>query len=122
MKRIPATPNPELQSMLALHAPYLLAHNSASTTDASAQAATAVADTPASQPIRFGESADGKDYLLPAEEIVGFNFLLNRFNYHFIDKQVYGTTLQSVRDNLHNKWIVDTDPFAVNPFMHPYQG
>jgi len=121
-ERITATPNPELQSMLSLHTPYVLAHNFVNATDASPQAATAVADTHASQPIRFGESADGKDYLLPAEEIVGFNFLLNRFNYHFIDKQVYGTTLQSVRDNLHNKWIVDTDPFAVNQFMHPYQG
>ncbi|BBP00835.1 hypothetical protein SFSGTM_15430 [Sulfuriferula nivalis] len=113
------TPNPELQYMLALHDQYTSEQPYSSTTAVAAQTATVAPD---SQPIRFGTGADGKNYLLPAEEIVGFNILLNRFNYYFIDKQVYGTTLQSVGDNLHGKWIVDSDPFAVNQFMHPYQG
>jgi hypothetical protein len=110
--------NPELQYMLALHEQYTSEQPYISTT-------MVAATTPDSQPIRFGNSSDGqngKNYLLPAEEIIGFNFLLNRINYQFIDKQVYGTTLQSVGDNLHNRWIVDSDPFAVNQFMHPYQG
>jgi uncharacterized protein DUF3943 len=55
-------------------------------------------------------------------EILGFNVLLNRLDYYLIDKQVYGVTYSSVRDNLTGKWIVDTDPFAVNQFDHPYQG
>lgn len=71
---------------------------------------------------RYGEAGTGKDYLIPAEEIVGFNVMLNRFNYHFIDKKVYGTTFQSVKQNFSHKWIVDTDPFSVNQFAHPYQG
>ena len=73
-------------------------------------------------PDRFGATEEGKDYLLPAEEIVGFNILLNRCNYYFFDKQVYGTTLNTIGDNLSNKWVVDTDPFAANQFMHPYKG
>ncbi|MEI6413895.1 MAG: DUF3943 domain-containing protein [Pseudomonadota bacterium] len=80
------------------------------------------ADTNPQEPKRFGTEADGTSKLIPAAEIVGFNLLLNRYNYHFIDKAVYGTTWQSIRDNLSAKWVVDTDPFAVNQFMHPYQG
>ena len=53
---------------------------------------------------------------------MGFNILLNRFNYYFVDKEVYGVTYQTVRQNLTATWVVDTDPFAVNQFMHPYQG
>jgi hypothetical protein len=71
---------------------------------------------------RFGDAGAGRSEIIPAAEIATFNLLLNRFNYHFIDKAVYGSSLQSVRDNLTGKWVVDTDPFAVNQFMHPYQG
>lgn len=35
---------------------------------------------------------------------------------------MYGTTYSSIRENLSGRWVVDTDPFAVNQFMHPYQG
>jgi hypothetical protein len=81
-------------------------------------------ETPAKprKPLRFEETEAGKSYLLPAGEIVGFNILLNRFNYYFVDKEVYGVTYQTVRQNLTATWVVDTDPFAVNQFMHPYQG
>jgi hypothetical protein len=108
-------PNLQLQEMIAWHYQSTSGQMPESTTPLAIACAT-----PDEQPIRF--SADDKHYLLPVEEIAGFNFLLNRFNYLFVDKQVYGTTLQSVQDNLHNKWIVDSDPFAVNQFMHPYQG
>jgi Domain of unknown function (DUF3943) len=82
------------------------------------------AETPAKprKPVRFEETEAGKSYLLPAWEIVGFNILLNRLNYYTIDKQVYGTTSHTIRENLSGRWAVDTDPFAVNQFMHPYQG
>lgn len=81
-------------------------------------------ETPAKprKPLRFEETESGKSYLLPVWEIVGFNFLLNRLNYYTIDKQVYGTTYSSIRENLSGRWAVDTDPFAINQFMHPYQG
>lgn len=102
--------------------PFLLAQDLASATDASSPAASPPSDTPATQSGRFGKSEDRPNYLIPAAEIIGFNILLNRFNYHFIDKPVYDTSLQTIRDNLSAKWVVDTDPFAVNQFMHPYQG
>jgi hypothetical protein len=51
-----------------------------------------------------------------------FNVLLNRIDYYFVDKEVYGVTYHTVRENLSSSWIVDTDPFSVNQFMHPYQG
>lgn len=116
---VPYSPMLGLQLPLDRHVQYFLAQNSASTAP---QAASAEPDTNTRKPDRFGEPEAGKSYLLPAEEIVGFNILLNRFNYYFIDKQVYGTTLNTIGDNLSNKWVVDTDPFAVNQFMHPYQG
>lgn len=101
---------------------YLLAQNPAGVTHTLPKADSTSPDGNTRKPDRFGEMQAGKSYLLPAEEIVGFNLLLNRFNYYFIDKQVYGTTFNTVRDNLSGKWVVDTDPFAVNQFMHPYQG
>ena len=119
---VPASFNFGMQQALGQHTQYLLAQYPANTTDTSLQAAPTVQDTHTSPPDRFGETETGKSYLIPAAEIVGFNLLLNRFNYHFIDKQVYDTTLQTVQDNLSHKWVVDTDPFAVNQFMHPYQG
>jgi hypothetical protein len=68
------------------------------------------------------ETRAGRSYIIPALEIVGFDFLLNRFDYYFIDKEVYGTNFSTFRHNLTGRWIVDTDPFAMNQFMHPYQG
>lgn len=63
-----------------------------------------------------------KSYAIPAAEILGFQFLLNR-----VDKAHYGccdynVTMESVRRNLHSSWVVDRDPFKVNQLGHPYQG
>ncbi len=121
-ERVTATYSAGLQQPPGDFNQTLLAQNSASTTDTSPQPASTKPDTHTRQPDLFGKPEAGKSYLIPAEEIIGFNFLLNRYNYHFIDKQVYDTTLQTVQDNLSHKWVVDTDPFAVNQFMHPYQG
>ncbi len=74
------------------------------------------------KPVLSWETGTGKSYVIPALEIIGFDFLLNRYDYYFIDKEVYGTSFSSIRDNLTNAWIIDTDPFATNQFMHPYQG
>ncbi|WP_296631410.1 DUF3943 domain-containing protein [Thiobacillus sp. SCN 63-57] len=102
--------------------PYLLAQDIASATDVTSPAASTPTDTPVAQLEGSVKREARPNYALPAVEIIGFNFLLNRFNYHFIDKPVYDTSLQTIRDNLSAKWVVDTDPFAVNQFMHPYQG
>ncbi|HEY2561249.1 MAG TPA: DUF3943 domain-containing protein [Caldimonas sp.] len=63
------------------------------------------------------------DYAIPALEIIGFDVLLNRFNYAFgSNKEDYAVTLDSIRRNLHSGWGTDRDPFNVNQLGHPYQG
>jgi hypothetical protein len=99
---------------------YLLAQNPAGAATAPPKASSALPEKAGKPP--YADTQADKNYLLPAEEILAFNVLLNRFDYYLFDKQVYGVTYSSVRDNLTGKWVVDTDPFAVNQFDHPYQG
>lgn len=66
--------------------------------------------------------APRKDYSLPALEILGFDFLLNRFNHSFSSSRDYDVSLSSIRRNLKSSWVVDRDPFSINQFGHPYQG
>ena len=63
-----------------------------------------------------------KSYLIPAAEIVGFDFLLNQFNRHFSGTSDYDSNLSTIRRNLHSSWNVDRDSFKVNQLGHPYQG
>jgi hypothetical protein len=62
-----------------------------------------------------------KSYGIPAAEIVGFEFLLNR-----VDRQIYGedyaVTGSTIKRNLQHGWVVDRDPYKINQFGHPYQG
>ena len=62
-----------------------------------------------------------RSYAIPAAEIVGFQFLLNRFDRRF-EGDDYDVTLASIRHNLHHSWVEDRDPFLVNQLGHPYQG
>src|SRR5882724_3633890 len=67
-------------------------------------------------------SSDTKSYAIPAAEIAGFEFLLNR-----IDRRIYGGTDYSVttgtiKRNLQHSWVVDNDPYKINQLGHPYQG
>lgn len=89
---------------------------------AAAQRATGTASLPG-----LGASRDpsppGKDYALPALEIIGFDTILNRVNHRFIkDTRDYDVSLSSMRRNLHSSWVIDGDPFKTNQFLHPYQG
>jgi hypothetical protein len=68
------------------------------------------------------EPGAGKSYSIPAAEIIGFDFLLNQFDRHFIDAGEYGSNFSTFWHNLTHKWVVDNDPFATNQFLHPYQG
>lgn len=113
---------PDLQQPHDRPSQYLVAQNPSEPTLIFPKTASKPPDPNVKPSNQFGETEMDKDKYIPAEEIAGFNILLNRFNYRFIDKQVYGTTFQSVKDNFSQKWIVDRDPFAVNQFMHPYQG
>ncbi|NML42632.1 DUF3943 domain-containing protein [Ramlibacter sp. G-1-2-2] len=66
-----------------------------------------------------------RDPGLVAAEIVGFQVLLNRFNYccgASGDREDYHVTMDSIRRNLHHSWVVDHDPFSVNQLGHPYSG
>jgi hypothetical protein len=99
----------------------VLAADPALETAAQKAAPTAFAsDTP--RPVLAWGAGNGKSYLVPALDILGFDFLLNQFNRNFIDPKTYGSNLTSFRKNLTGKWVYDTDPFATNQFLHPYQG
>jgi hypothetical protein len=63
-----------------------------------------------------------KSYLIPALEIVGFDFLLNRFDNAYFGCCDYRVTASTIRRNLHHSWVTDNDPFSVNQLGHPYQG
>jgi hypothetical protein len=69
--------------------------------------------------LEFGAN---KSYVIPAMEILGFDFLLNRINHQFGASSDYDVTASSIRSNLHSEWVTDNDPYQVNQFGHPYQG
>ncbi|HEU4707842.1 MAG TPA: DUF3943 domain-containing protein, partial [Methylophilaceae bacterium] len=77
-------------------------------------------DTPTDTP----EDAEAreKSYLIPALDIVGFDFLLNQFNRHFSNSDDYDSNLNTIRHNLQSSWHNDHDPFDINQLGHPYQG
>ena len=85
-----------------------------------------VAATPASEAAESDWSADiepRKSYVIPALEIVGFDFLLNRFNRRFMDnRDDYAVSMSSIKRNLRSDWNVDRDTFKINQLGHPYQG
>lgn len=63
-----------------------------------------------------------KSYLIPAAEIIGFDFLLNQFNRHYSGSSDYDSNLSTIRHNLGSSWNDDKDPFNINQLGHPYQG
>ncbi len=70
----------------------------------------------------FSKNDDArKSYLIPAAEIVGFDFLVNRANEH-VNGHDYEVTSGTVKHNLRTSWVTDNDPFSTNQFFHPYQG
>ncbi len=76
------------------------------------------------------ETGAGKSYLIPALEIPAFLLLLNGYDRLAYSNSVepsgektYNSTLSSFWNHaVHRPWVVDTDAFNVNQFMHPYQG
>ena len=83
-----------------------------------AEPPAAASDAPAAA---AREPAPEKNYLLPAAEIVGFSFLLNQYNRHFVDDD-YVSNIATIRHNLHSSWVTDSDPFRTNQLGHPYLG
>jgi len=68
------------------------------------------------------EFGDRSSYVIPGFEILGFDFLVNRYNNAFSGTDDYHVTAESISNNLHGPWVTDNDPFSVNQFAHPYQG
>ena len=69
------------------------------------------------------EAESRKSYVIPPLEIIGFDILLNRFDLWYYGKESeYRVNARSVRRNLRGPWVVDSDPFSINQFLHPYQG
>jgi len=68
------------------------------------------------------ETGEGKSYVIPALEVVGFLTGLNQVNRHLIDSKEYGSDFHSIGRNLTGPLVIDRDPFSVNQLGHPYQG
>lgn len=105
-----------------------------STQDAAASATATNAATPetgtqdgapaASQPAspRVSYAPPKRNLFIPLGDIVAFDFLLNRFDKHFIDHDTYDVSFTTVGNHLTHGWVIDNDPYSINQFLHPYQG
>jgi hypothetical protein len=79
--------------------------------------------SPAVEPMQLDPDRTKKSYVIPALEIIGFNFALNRFDKRFMDDtETFDVSRETIRRNLKGPWVVDNDPFSVNQFLHPYHG
>jgi hypothetical protein len=91
--------------------------------DESSTAAPEPDASPAVEPMQLDPDRTKKSYVIPALEIVGFNFALNRFDKRFMDDtETFNVSAATIRRNLKGPWVVDNDPFSVNQFLHPYHG
>jgi len=84
-------------------------------------APSAFNNEPPAPKLVWGEG-QGRSHFVPAAGIVGFDFLLNRFDYYVIGKEDFDVSFSTLRRNLTGKWVFDDDPFVINQFGHPYQG
>jgi len=79
--------------------------------------------SPDADPPQLDPDRTKKSFVIPALEIVGFNFGLNRFDKRFLDDpETFDVNSTTIRRNLRGPWVVDNDPFSVNQFLHPYHG
>jgi len=85
------------------------------------QAGAQEADARETLEAAFGEG-EGRSLLIPALDIVGFDFLLNQFNRRYSGVSDYDSNLSTIRDNLRSNWDEDSDSFKINQLGHPYQG
>lgn len=88
----------------------------------SPEAAAAMPAATPTEPKLSWDTGTGKNYLLPAAEILGFDFLLNRINRRNYGCCDYDVTTSSISRNLRHSWGTDADTFKINQLGHPYQG
>jgi len=62
------------------------------------------------------------NHFVPVFDVVLFQFLLNRYGERMLDHDTYNVSAASIRHNLRSPWVLDSDPFDINQFLHPYQG
>ncbi len=62
-----------------------------------------------------------KNYVLAVTEAVGIDLGIWAFDYA-MDKPYAKISFDSISDNFHKGWIVDTDDFWANQLMHPIHG
>ncbi len=98
-----------------------LVHVAARTADADTRVPEEAASRTTTAPLRL-EIGDARSYAIPAYEILGFDFLLNRYNNRFSGVSDYDVSFASLRRNLSGGWTTDNDPYKINQFAHPYQG
>jgi hypothetical protein len=65
--------------------------------------------------------APKKNYWIPALEVFTLNIGIWGFNY-IVGKDFAKISIDSIKDNFRKGWIVDTDDFWANQFLHPYHG
>ena len=54
--------------------------------------------------------------------VIVVNGIIHGFNRYVKNEPFAQTTLNSIKDNFHSKWIWDNDKFYMNELGHPYQG
>ena len=84
--------------------------------------ATGIAQDGVAGPRLDWETGEGKSYWIPALEVGGFVFALNRVNRHLFGGSDYDTDADSFADNVTTSPVYDADPFSINQIGHPYQG
>ena len=85
-------------------------------------AAQGLKPRPSEQPTPEVEAVMEKSHSIAALEIVGFDFLLNRYNRIYSGVPDYDVNFSTLRRNLRRSWGVDDDDFKINQLGHPYQG
>ncbi len=50
------------------------------------------------------------------------DFAINRAARRIMEPAHYDVTASTIGRNLTGRWVIDEDPFAINQFLHPYQG
>ena len=63
-----------------------------------------------------------RSFVIPAIEIVAMDALINLAARPIMEDGHYAVSAASIRRNLNGPWVTDTDSFAINQFLHPYQG
>ncbi len=89
--------------------------------DAPDQAPTAFEAAKPTPKLEWG-SGDSRSFSVPAFDILGYEFLLNRVDHYTQDAATYPSPINNLHNNLHRSWVVDNDDFATNQFLHPYSG